>query len=72
MLVDILGLNQPEPIEVGPAIVDKPEPISIEPTIIDFPLPDGGAVTEAHPAPMMPASVAPSAGAPLVQIILNI
>ncbi|CAG5029671.1 unnamed protein product [Parnassius apollo] len=72
MLLDILGLNQPEPIEVGPAIVDNPEPISIEPTIIDFPLSDGGAVTEAHPAPMMPASVAPSAGAPLVQIILNI
>ncbi|CAG5029679.1 unnamed protein product [Parnassius apollo] len=72
MLLDILGLNQPEPVEVGPAVVDNPEPISIGPAIIDFPLPDGGAVTEVHPAPVMPAPVAPSAGAPLVQIILNI
>ncbi|CAG5029683.1 unnamed protein product [Parnassius apollo] len=72
MLLDILGLNQPEPVEVGPAVVDNPEPISIGPAIIDFPLPDGGAVAEVQPTPVMPDPVAPSASAPLVQIILNI
>ncbi|CAH2042579.1 unnamed protein product, partial [Iphiclides podalirius] len=85
LLLQVLGLAEPEPIAVGPALVDNEEPISIGPAIvdeyepisvgpalIDFPLPDGGAVTEVHPAPVMPAPVGPSAKAPLVQIILNI
>ncbi|CAG5029667.1 unnamed protein product [Parnassius apollo] len=68
MLLDILGLSKPEPIDVGPAIVDNYEPISIGPAIVDFPLPDGGAVTDVEPSP---ASPSPSSS-PLVQIIIKI
>lgn len=75
MLLDVLGVAQPEPqpIAVGPAIIDDYSPISIGPAIVDFPLPDGGAVTApVAPAPVIPAPVDSSASAPLVQIILNI
>ncbi|XP_068620228.1 magnetosome-associated protein MamJ-like [Battus philenor] len=71
-LLEILGLFKPEPIQVGPAIVEEDSPISIGPAIIDFPLPDGGAVTEVQPEPVQPAPVAPAASAPLVQLILNV
>ncbi|XP_068620229.1 magnetosome-associated protein MamJ-like [Battus philenor] len=66
-LLEILGLFKPEPIQVGPAIVEEGSPISIGPAIVDFPLPDGGAETEVQPAP-----AAPAASAPLVQLILNV
>ncbi|CAG5029632.1 unnamed protein product [Parnassius apollo] len=85
MLLDVLGIAKPEPIDVGPAIVDNYEPIAIGPAIVDnhepivigpavvdFPLPDGGAVADVNPTPVMPAPVESSASAPLVQIILNI
>uniref|UniRef100_A0A2A4K3N7 Uncharacterized protein n=1 Tax=Heliothis virescens TaxID=7102 RepID=A0A2A4K3N7_HELVI len=79
MLLDVLGVK-PEPIAVGPAIVDAGfEPISVGPAIIDFPIPDGGIVAEPVVAPspvaIVDGAAAPadvSAGAPLVQIILNI
>ncbi|XP_013162980.1 PREDICTED: calphotin-like [Papilio xuthus] len=69
LLLEVLGLAKPEPIHVGPAIVDEYEPIHVGPAIVPFPIPDGGAVTEVEAAPVMPG---PSASAPLVQIILNI
>ncbi|XP_068620230.1 magnetosome-associated protein MamJ-like [Battus philenor] len=65
-LLEILGLFKPEPIQVGPAIVEEGSPISIGPAIVDFPLPDG-AETEVQPEP-----AAPAASAPLVQLILNV
>uniref|UniRef100_A0A2A4IY80 Cuticle protein n=1 Tax=Heliothis virescens TaxID=7102 RepID=A0A2A4IY80_HELVI len=68
-----------EPIAVGPALIDSFEPISVGPAIIDFPIPDGGVVAEPVVAPspvaIVDGAAAPadvSAGAPLVQIILNI
>ena len=75
-----------EPIAIGPALIDSFEPISVGPAIIDFPIPDGGIVAEPvvapSPLPIAPSPVAivdgaatpadVSAGAPLVQIILNI
>ncbi|CAG5029639.1 unnamed protein product [Parnassius apollo] len=72
LLLEILGIAKPEPIDVGPAIVDNYEPIAIGPAVVDFPLPDGGAVADVDPTPVMPAPVESSASAPLVQIILNI
>ncbi|CAG5029643.1 unnamed protein product [Parnassius apollo] len=72
LLLEILGIAKPEPIDVGPAIVDNYEPIAIGPAVVDFPLPDGGAVADVNPTPVMPAPVESSASAPLVQIILNI
>ncbi|XP_045537373.1 calphotin-like [Papilio machaon] len=82
LLLEVLGIAKPEPIQVGPAIVDEYEPIHVGPAIVDefepihvgpaivpFPIPDGGAVTEVEATPVMPA---PSASAPLVQIILNV
>ena len=76
MLLEALGVN-PEPIAVGPAIVEAEyEPISVGPAIIDFPLPDGGAVTEVETSPVAvpsPAVIAePAASSPLVQIIVNV
>uniref|UniRef100_A0A2A4K4U9 Uncharacterized protein n=1 Tax=Heliothis virescens TaxID=7102 RepID=A0A2A4K4U9_HELVI len=75
MLLDVLGVK-PEPIAVGPAIVDAgSEPISVGPAIIDFPLPDGGAVVEEPVVVPAPAVIEPApaaASTPLVQIILNI
>ncbi|CAG5029647.1 unnamed protein product [Parnassius apollo] len=68
MLLDVLGLSKPEPIDVGHAIVDNYEPISIGPAIVDFLLPDGGAVTDVEPSPAFPS---PSSS-PLVQIIIKI
>ena len=86
MLLDALGIK-PEPVDVGPAIIDShpisvgpaiidSHPISVGPAIIDFPLPDGGVVAE-EPVVPGPAIVAPApaevaSGTPLVQIILNI
>ncbi|KAJ8718018.1 hypothetical protein PYW07_005948 [Mythimna separata] len=74
MLLDALGIK-PEPVAVGPAIVNPLEGISVGPAIIPFPLPDGGAVVEEPiaPAPVVeaPAPV-PSASSPLVQIIVNV
>uniref|UniRef100_A0A2A4K438 Uncharacterized protein n=1 Tax=Heliothis virescens TaxID=7102 RepID=A0A2A4K438_HELVI len=70
MLLDVLGI--------------KPEPIAVGPAIVDFPIPDGGIVAEPvvvpSPLPIAPSPVAivdgavadASASAPLVQIILNI
>ena len=48
-----------EPIAVGPAIIDSFEPISVGPAIIDFPIPDGGIVAEPVVAPS-PLPIAPS------------
>ncbi|XP_035434935.2 uncharacterized protein LOC118265824 [Spodoptera frugiperda] len=80
MLLDALGIK-PEPVQVGPAVIDATHPISIGPAIIDYPLPEGALVEEpivptpviVAPAPAEEAPVAPAApAAPLVQIILNI
>ncbi|CAH2042583.1 unnamed protein product, partial [Iphiclides podalirius] len=43
MLLQLLGMDKPETVEVGPALVDQYEPISIGPALVDFPVPDGGA-----------------------------
>ncbi|GBP17490.1 hypothetical protein EVAR_8838_1 [Eumeta japonica] len=68
-LLDLLGISNPnpEPISVGPAIVDTFEPISVGPAIVDFEHVEPAPV-EASPA-LVPESAASS---PLVQIILNI
>nr|XP_021183170.2 calphotin [Helicoverpa armigera] len=71
MLLDVLGI--------------KPEPIAVGPAIVDFPLPDGGVIPEPvlapSPLPIAPSPVAiipgpaaaeVAASTPLVQIILNI
>ncbi|KAH9635809.1 hypothetical protein HF086_002369 [Spodoptera exigua] len=69
MLLDALGIK-PEPVDVGPAIIDShpisvgpaiidSHPISVGPAIIDFPLPDGGVVAE-EPVVPGPAIVAPA------------
>ncbi|KAH9635808.1 hypothetical protein HF086_002368 [Spodoptera exigua] len=65
-LVDAIAALKPEPVAVGPAIVDadlspiaigpaiieSPEPVAVGPAWVDFPLPDGGA------APIEPSPVA--------------
>ncbi|CAH1640388.1 unnamed protein product [Spodoptera littoralis] len=74
MLLDALGVK-PEPVDVGPAIIDAghhpisigpaiidSNPISVGPALIDFPLPDGAIVEE--PVIPGPAIVAP---APVVE-----
>ncbi|XP_026743377.1 KH domain-containing protein 3-like [Trichoplusia ni] len=82
MLWDVLGVN-PEPISVGPAIVDLPAPIVPTPVIVApspvAPVPVIVAPTPVAPSPIAPApvAVAPSpvadaTSAALVQIILNI
>ncbi|KAJ8718016.1 hypothetical protein PYW07_005946 [Mythimna separata] len=77
MLLDALGIK-PEPVAVGPAIVNPVEGISVGPAIVPFPLPDGGVVAEEPivPSPVVvapaPVAAAPAASTPLVQIILNI
>ncbi|KPJ03259.1 hypothetical protein RR46_06415 [Papilio xuthus] len=83
LLLEVLGLAKPEPIHVGPAIVDEYEPIHVGPAIVGEPIHVGPAiideyepihigpaiVDEQEVAPVIPA---PSAQSPLVQIILKI
>ncbi|XP_026738418.1 calphotin-like [Trichoplusia ni] len=79
MLLDVLGVN-PEPISVGPAIVDLPAPIVPTPVIVApspvAPVPVIIAPTPVAPSPVAivegPAADVDAASAPLVQIILNI
>ncbi|GBP17485.1 hypothetical protein EVAR_8834_1 [Eumeta japonica] len=65
-LLDLLGISNPnpEPIAVGPAIVDTFEPISVGPAIVDF--------DHVEPVDVAPVVTAPASTSPLVQIILNI
>ncbi|XP_050550998.1 calphotin-like isoform X10 [Spodoptera frugiperda] len=69
MLLDALGVK-PEPVEVGPAVIDthpisvgpaiiESNPISVGPALIDFPLPDAGVVAE-EPIVPTPVIVAPA------------
>ncbi|XP_035434568.2 calphotin-like isoform X13 [Spodoptera frugiperda] len=69
MLLDALGVK-PEPVEVGPAVIDthpisvgpaiiESNPISVGPALIDFPLPDAGVVAE-EPLIPTPVIVAPA------------
>ncbi|XP_014364594.2 36.4 kDa proline-rich protein [Papilio machaon] len=83
LLLEVLGIAKPEPIQVGPAIVDEYEPIHVGPAIVGEPIHVGPAiideyepihvgpaiVDEQEVAPVIPA---PSAQSPLVQIILKI
>ncbi|XP_026738406.1 calphotin-like [Trichoplusia ni] len=79
MLWDVLGVN-PEPISVGPAIVDLPAPIAPTPVIVApspvAPVPVIVAPTPVAPSPVAivegPAADVDASSAPLVQIILNI
>ncbi|XP_028026959.1 calphotin-like [Bombyx mandarina] len=53
----------------------SPQPIHIGPEIIDFPLPDGGAVSapvKPTPSPAVVGPAAPSQSSPLVQLVVNI
>ncbi|XP_047536010.1 36.4 kDa proline-rich protein-like [Vanessa atalanta] len=59
MLNEVLGLTKPEPIDVGPAIVEGDyESISVGPAIVE----------EVVPAPVIPEIN----NSPLVQIIINV
>ncbi|KPJ03264.1 hypothetical protein RR46_06420 [Papilio xuthus] len=76
LLLEVLGVAKPEPIHVGPAIVDK-EPIHVGPAIIDEyePIHVGPAIVDNYePIHVGPAIVqpAPVASSPLVQIILKV
>uniref|UniRef100_A0A2A4K443 Cuticle protein n=1 Tax=Heliothis virescens TaxID=7102 RepID=A0A2A4K443_HELVI len=82
-LHEAISALKPEPVAVGPAIVDSGfEPIAIGPAIIDQPQYEPVSVGPAWiDTPIAPSPVAivdgaaaadVSAGAPLVQIILNI
>ncbi|PZC83109.1 hypothetical protein B5X24_HaOG208582 [Helicoverpa armigera] len=82
-LHEAISALKPEPIAVGPAIVEaSPEPIAVGPAIVDQPQYEPVSVGPAWiDAPIAPSPVAivdgsavadESAAAPLVQIILNI
>ncbi|KPJ03262.1 hypothetical protein RR46_06418 [Papilio xuthus] len=83
LLLEVLGIAKPEPIQVGPAIVDEYEPIHVGPAIVGEPIHVGPAIIDEYePIHVGPAIVdeqevspvipAPSAQSPLVQIILKI
>ncbi|XP_072942837.1 uncharacterized protein [Epargyreus clarus] len=72
LLHELLDALKPEPIHVGPEIVDHP--ISVGPEIIDFPVPE--TVVDPTPVDIIavnPVAPAPApASSPLVQIIVNV
>ncbi|XP_014364656.1 actin cytoskeleton-regulatory complex protein PAN1-like [Papilio machaon] len=58
MLLEVLGVAKPEPIHVGPAIVDS-EPIHVGPAIIDGyePIHVGPAIVDSEPIHVGPAII---------------